>query len=478
MLVARGLGPEQYGIMMFLIGTFAAIGQLLDMGSSTAFFTFLSQRQRSRHFVNLYFAWLGVEFLLPLLIVGVLFPSHWIDLIWNGEQRSLVILAFIAVHIQSAIWTVVLRMGESQRLTLKVQGIALTVAIAHFLLIILAWWGDWLAIRTVFLLMIIEWTIAVTVTVKHLRFMQIAGQYDTSKNILLEFWHYCSPLIPYTWLGCAYAFADRWLLQNYAGSVQQAYYSVAYQFGAIAAIATSSILNIFWKEIAEAYELKNKERVVMLYRKVSRWLFCFAAAVAGFLIPWTTDILRFMLGPAYIGGSTALTIMFLYPIHQCMGQIGGTMLYATGQVRAQVIGGMIFMTASIVVSYFVLAPSDASIPGLGIGSTGLAGKMVIMQFLQVNAVAYYLARKLNIEFEWAFQPVISLAFLGVGFVAHGIALSIIGTSSVPWFSFLMSSIIYVIMLVTLINFFPSLAEINKADISVALGIGRRMIRRQ
>jgi O-antigen/teichoic acid export membrane protein len=477
MLVARGLGPEQYGTMMFLIGTFAAIGQLLDMGSSTAFFTFLSQRQRSRRFVGLYFAWLGVEFLLPLLIVGVLFPSHWIDLIWNGEQRSLVILAFIAVHMQSAIWTVVLRMGESQRLTLKVQGIAVTVAIAHFLLIILSWWGDWLTIRTVFLLMIIEWTIAVTVTVKHFRFTQIAGRYDTHKNILLEFWNYCSPLIPYTWLGCAYAFADRWLLQNYAGSVQQAYYSVAYQFGAIAAIATSSILNIFWKEIAEAHELKNKERVIMLYRKVSRGLFCFAAAVAGFLIPWASDILRLMLGPVYVGGTTALAIMFLYPVHQCMGQIGGTMLYATGQVRAQVIGGMTFMATSIVISYFVLAPNDASIPGLGLGSTGLAGKMVILQFLQVNAVAYYLAHKLKIEFEWVFQPVISLAFLGVGFVAHGIALSIIGTSSVPWLSFLMSSIIYVIMLVTLISLFPSLAGINKADISVALAIGRRMIRR-
>lgn len=476
MLVARGLGPEQYGTMMFLIGTFAAIGQLLDMGSATAFFTFLSQRPRSRSFVGWYFVWLGVEFFLPLLAVGLLLPTSWIELIWNGEHRLLVILAFIAVYFQSTIWTVVLRMGEAQRLTRRVQGVAVAVAFAHLMLVVSAWWGDWLAIRSVFLLMIIEWVIAIAVTVKQLSFQEMAGKKDTFKTVIAEFWHYCLPIIPYTWMGCAYAFTDRWLLQNYAGSIEQAYYSVAYQFGAISAIATSSILNIFWKEIAEAHEQKNTERVVMLYRRVTRGLFCFAAAVAGFLIPWAAEILRLMLGPAYVGGVTALTIMLLYPLHQCMGQIGGTMLYATGQVRAQVVGGMIFMSSSIVVSYFLLAPSDASIPGFGLSSTGLASKMVIMQFLQVNAVAYYLSRKLKIEFEWLFQPAISLFFLGVGFVAHAIPISMIEASSLPWPSFLLSSIIYGLALIIFIALFPRLVGFNKADIVDALTYGRRMIR--
>jgi O-antigen/teichoic acid export membrane protein len=475
MLVARGLGPEQYGTMMFLIGTFAAIGQLLDMGSATAFFTFLSQRPRSRSFVGWYFVWLGVEFLLPLLAVGLLLPTSWIELIWNGEQRLLVILAFIAVYFQSTIWTVVLRMGEAQRLTRRVQGVAVAVAFAHLMLVAFAWWGDWLAIRSVFLLMIIEWVIAIAVTVKQLSFQEMAGKKDTFKTIIAEFWLYCLPLIPYTWMGCAYAFTDRWLLQNYAGSVEQAYYSVAYQLGAIATIATSSILNIFWKEIAEAHEQKNTERVVMLYRRVTRGLFCFAAAVAGFLIPWASEILRLLLGPAYVGGVTALTIMLLYPLHQCMGQIGGTMLYATGQVRAQVVGGMIFMSSSIVVSYFLLTPSDASIPGFGLSSTGLAGKMVIMQFLQVNAVAYYLSRKLKIEFEWVYQPAIALSFLGTGFLAYAVRMESLNIGNLIWLSMLATGALYAIIVLALVIIFPSLLGMNRSDLNFSLIAARKVM---
>ena len=74
---------------------------------------------------------------------------------------------------------------------------------------------------------------------------------DTEENTLKKYLNYCLPLIPYSWITFAYIFIDRWLLQYYSGSVEQAYYSVAAQFAAIALIFTTSILRIFWKEISE-----------------------------------------------------------------------------------------------------------------------------------------------------------------------------------------------------------------------------------
>jgi O-antigen/teichoic acid export membrane protein len=103
LLVARGLGPENYGTMMFPLGTFAAARQLLDMGSSTAFFTLLSQRHRSGRFVVWYLAWLGIQFLVPAVLVGLLFPAAWVELIWKGELRSLVLLAILAAYLQSVL---------------------------------------------------------------------------------------------------------------------------------------------------------------------------------------------------------------------------------------------------------------------------------------------------------------------------------------------------------------------------------------
>ena len=127
----------------------------------------------------------------------------------------------------------------------------------------------------------------------------------------------------------------------------------------------------------------------MLYRKVSRGLFFVSAAVAGFLAPWAEEILRITLGAAYVSGAATLMIMFFYPLHQSMGQIGGTMAYATGRVAGYVKIGMTFMVMSIVFTYFALASVDLPFPGLGLGSLGLAGKMVVMQILSVNILAWY-----------------------------------------------------------------------------------------
>ena len=50
-LLARWLGPESYGTFAFLTVTFLAVRQLTDLGSSNAFFTFLSARKRSLDFI-------------------------------------------------------------------------------------------------------------------------------------------------------------------------------------------------------------------------------------------------------------------------------------------------------------------------------------------------------------------------------------------------------------------------------------------
>lgn len=464
MLVARGLGPEQYGTMVFLLGTFAAIRQLLDVGSSTAFFTFLSQRHRSRRFVGWYFFWLGFQFLLTLLPIALLFPTSWIELIWRGEQRSLVILAFLAAYMQSVLWSAALQMGESQRLTRRVQGVAVTVALIHFLLVAFVWWSEWLYVRTVFALMVIEWMVATAVIVKQLSFSHLSAEIDTPKSIFAEFWRYCLPLIPFSWLGFAYEFADRWLMQTYGGSVQQAYYSVAYQFGAIASIATASILNIFWKEIAEAHHQNNQERVAALYQKVTRGLFFVAATSAGFLAPWAEPILRFTLGEAYVGGAMALALMFFYPLHQSMGQIGGTMAYATGRISPYVKMGMVVMVLSIVVTYFVLATPDAPLPGLDLGSLGLAGKMVVVQILSVNALAYYLSCSLKIKFDWLFQPVVALTCLAVGLMAYAVMHALFDEGSQIWLAFFGAGLLYAVVVLTLLWFAPGLAGLSRVDL--------------
>jgi O-antigen/teichoic acid export membrane protein len=468
LLIARGLGPEKYGTMMFLLGTFTSASQFLDMGTSTAFFTFLSQRQRSRRFVGWYLLWLCMQFTLSLLAVGLLFPDSFMELVWRGQQRNIVVLAFLASFAQSVLWSVMLQMGESQRLTKLVQGVAATVAFLHLVLMLVIEYLGWLEIRNIFGLIIFEWIIASVVILKQLRFQILSEESDTPRTFINEFWRYCLPMIPYTWLSFSYEFADRWLLQKYAGGIEQAYYSVALQFSAIASIASASILNIFWKEIAEEYKKNNHERVAILYRKVSRRLFFFASLVAGFLVPWAKNIIDITLGVEYAEGVTTLIIMLFYPIHQTMGQIGGVMAFATGRVSIYVKNGIVIFVMSIVFTYFMLADGSARIPGLALGSFGLACKMVILQVIAVNLLAFFICDSLKIKFDWFFQLICIFLCSTAGWVANYAANLSFGEYCNLWILFPLSASIYMLLMVALILLFPGLIELNLDDLTTKL----------
>ena len=298
MLLARWLGPTPYGNMAFLLGTFMGFRQMLDLGSSSAFFTFMSQKPRSRRFVMSFFTWLAVQLLVPLFVIGLLFPAHWIETIWRDQNRSLVLLAFAAAFLQNSVWPVVQQAGESQRQTRRVQGIAVALAAVHLLAVTLLWRCGILGLYAVFTAIVLEYSLAAVLAHSGFQYAAVDGTGGDVEPGFQEYRRYCFPVLLFSGVVFAYMFADDWLLQVYGGGVQQAYYAVGAQFANVALIATTSILSIFWKEIAEAHHRGDHARTGILYRKVSRLLFLVGAAIAGFLMPWSEELIRFILGAA------------------------------------------------------------------------------------------------------------------------------------------------------------------------------------
>jgi len=357
----------------------------------------------------------------------LLLPDQWVAAIWHGEQRGLVALAFAAAFMQNSLWPVLQQAGESQRQTLRVQSISAVIIALHLLAMALLWISGHLGLYAIFIAIICEYLLAGLAVHRLLRYPAPGGTADGPQEpVFGDYLRYCLPLVPYAWMTFAYEFADRWLLQHYGGNVQQAYYTVGAQFAAVALIATTSILNIFWKEIAEAHHRRDFLRMGAIYQKVSRVLFFTGAAIAGYFLPWTQELLHLFLGAAYAGGAATLAIMFLYPVHQSMGQIGSTLLYATEKARIQVFVTVVFMLASIATSYLLLAPPDAAIPGQGLGSQGLALKMVVLQLINVNVTAYIIARIWKWKFHWLYQAVALLGCVGLGWLARAA-----GTLAVP-----------------------------------------------
>jgi len=470
MLLARDLGPDQYGRLMFLIGVFLSVRSLLDCGSSTTFFTLLSQRQRSERFLGYFFIWLLIQFLLPLFIILILLPDEIIKNIWAGEQLSLVTLSFIAVYFQSTLWSALIQIGESLKLTIWVQSISIKVAITHAMAMALLWLCGMLVIQNIFITIIFEWAIASYFAINKFRPSFHQGGRENISSITKEFVIYGLPLIPYSLMGFLYDFGDRWMLQTYGGAVQQGLYSAAYQFSTLVALFTASIVNIFWREIAGAHYAGDIKRVAELYFRASRGLFFTSISLAGFLIPWSHEILRFSLGPSYEAGVIALMLMFFYPVYQTIGQIAGTLLMATGRVRAQAIIGMLFMLTSLMVSYLLLAPNTALVPGFGMGSIGLSIKMVIMQFIFVNLTAFYISRCINIKFDLLYQIYLSIGCILIGSIIYFIVQNIMDGDDfmAQFIKVLVAAAFYLFAMGIIIFLQPKLAGYTKLERNSAL----------
>lgn len=466
-IIARSLGPEGYGNYNFLLGSFVSIITLFDMGTSSAFYTFLSQRKQNSKYYLYYFIWLGIQFILILSLIALIFPDIWRNKIWLSQTKSLIILAFSASFIKNKVWQTVTQAGESIRATVIVQLYNIIYAGLYLCIILAMFFLHYLTISNLFVIVIFTYFLFTFLLAGRLKHNLIVEREAEFPKIIDKFKTYCTPLIIYSIVSFAYSFADVWLLQKFGGAIQQGFYSIGLHFSGICLIVTTSIMKVFWKEIAEAHELKNKERVYSLYTKISR-SFCFVAAVgACFLIPFSKEILILLLGPKYEAGWLCLAIMFLYPIHQSLGQINGTYFYATAQTKLYSKLGIVFMIISIPVTYFVLASPSATIPGLGLASIGLALKMVILNMIGVNIFSYFICKLSKWKFDILYQFTTIGLLLIISFTIKVIlswSLNLTSISLYPLVFIILCLPIYILIVGVIIYFFPKIIGIEKEEL--------------
>ncbi len=402
-VIARGLGPADYGNYNFLLGSFGSITALLDMGTPTAFYTFLSQKKRGMKFYIYYFLWTLIQFLVILSLIAVIFPGSWLEKIWLGHKKGMIVMAFMASFMMNKVWQIATYAGESIRATIIVQLHNIIIAGLYLCLVFIMFFLQCLSIQNIFIIIALIYFLLSFLLMNRLKADLTVKEKVTLSDIINEFKAYCAPLVFYSIAGFFYSFADMWLLQKFGGAVQQGFYSIGLRFSSICLIATTSILQVFWKEIAEANASGNRQRLYYLYTRISRALCFIGAAGACFLIPFSREILIFLFGSKYETGWLCLAVMFLYPVHQSLGQINGTYFFASAQTRLYTKIGIFFMIISIPTAYFLLAPSSGAIKGLGLNSTGMALKMVILQAIGVNVSTYYISRVSGWKFSFLYQ---------------------------------------------------------------------------
>ena len=385
-------------------------------------------------------------------------------------------LAFVATFMQQQVWQLVGQVGESMRKTVKVQLMNLTVALLYFVAILLFSTYGQLSVEKILLILVFQYVVATVSAYLFLGKDHLGSAIEEKSlcEILLDFWKFCKPMLVLALVGFAYDFADKWMLQKFGGAVQQGYFQISSQFAAVSLLATASILSVFWKEVAAAWEKQDRARAAMLYRKVSRVLVMLGATISGFLLPWSEQIVNMLLGAAYVNAWPVFAIMLLYPIHQSMGQIGGSMLLAAGQTRQYMIISVAVMMLSIPVSYVVLAPaSNDWLSGLGLGALGLACKMVTIGIVSVNIQAWVIARFGGWKYDWLFQVVGIPLMITLGFIAKMLSAVLWNISNASLVELMVSVIIagllYMLMVMAAIWRLPWLIGFDRDEIESLLG---------
>jgi hypothetical protein len=153
--------------------------------------------------------------------------------------------------------------------------------------------------------------------------------------------------------------------------------------------------------------------------------------------------------------------MAFFPVMQTVGQLSGSVFFATGQTRLYRNIGISMMLSGLIAGYFFLAPTQYF--GLNLGSTGLALKMVIFGFIAVNIQLWYNCKLLEIPFFYFLKhQVLTILILWTTAFCVSMGVDAILFESIVM-AFLCSGLLYTLVVIAIIYFIPSLLAVDKEE---------------
>lgn len=265
-------------------------------------------------------------------------------------------------------------------------------------------------------------------------------------------------------MGLIVGILDRWLLQVFSGSVQQGFYGLSYQIGALCSLFTTAMTPLITREFSIAFGNQDLSQMAILFRRYIPLLYSIAAYFACFIAVQADKVTYIFGGTQFHQASLVVAIMSFYPIHQTYGQLSGSVFYATGQTGLYRNIGIVFILAGIPITFFLIAP--VNMMGLDAGATGLAVKMVLLQFLGVNVFFYFNAKYLKLSFfkYVAHQIACIICLLAIAVTATTGVDRLLGSHAHVVFNFLLAGFVYSVMVIAIVYYIPAIFGLKRDDI--------------
>ena len=466
-IVPRVLGPAQYGNFSFLNFFFTKVIKFLQFGTSSAFLTKLSSRQKEYKIIGFYIYYiLLVLFLLSIGILGV-FILDFNSVVWPEQENSFIWLA-AGLALSGFISTFIHEINDAYGFTVKMELFFVLQSILATSLILLLYFTNSLNLTTYFFYhyIILLFVIVAGIRILHYDKVFIFRQFRILKKDLIkyinEFYRYSYPLVIHSIIVLFVGIGDRWILQYFSGAAEQGYFGLAFKIGAICFLFTSSMTPLIIREMSISFIKDRLDKMAVLFKK-SIPLFYFIATYFAVFISLNASFISIMIGgDKYKEAIAVVTIMAYYPIHQTYGQLSGSVFLASNQTKLIRNIGVTTGLIGIILSFILIVPAPYG--GMGMGAVGLAIKMVIIQFFAVNIQLWFNSRFLNISFLWFFlnQIIVFGILLSLGWISR-LILSILIDNLI--FQFILSGFLYSILTLCVIYLFPKLIAQSRKNLN-------------
>jgi O-antigen/teichoic acid export membrane protein len=399
-LVPRTLGPAVYGNYSFLLSTAATLRGLFDNCSQQAFFTFSSQQRASGPLTKLYGLVLLAQLAAVLLIVTVAALTGTTGWLWHAQLLDQIVwvtildwVVFLAASLQ--------QLGDSKGLTVNLQLIGAAVSLVTIAGLLLVWATGRLDFYTFAWLNLTSAAVTCALLGYWLlvrnRELFWSGPLEI-RTYVQRWWRFAAPVIPLQYYLPVVAYLGVYLIQHWYGSQEQGYYGLALQWSTFALLFTNAAVWIFWREIAHHTASGDASLAADTYRQFSQLFFFLSVVLACWLSACSAMLVRMVAGERYAQAGGVLAVMAFYPVAQTLGQLTMTALKATERTASYARWCVLLSVPDLLLTYFLLAPADARVPGLHLGALGLACKTAVYGLASVQFYDLLNCRYLGVSY--------------------------------------------------------------------------------
>jgi len=469
-IIPRGLGPKAYGDFNFLSNFFWQLMPFASLSTSEGFYTKLSQRQNEFGLISFYFRFTGLAVLALFVFVITSQFTGISNTLWLGQDIRYVYMA--------AAWGVLTWLAMLVGQVADAYGLTVSTEIARIaqrcfgLVIILALFFlnrlnliNFFFYHYAILLLLLLLFVWIAGHKGHSFFRDWHLSRDQVRGYIKEFYAYSHPLFILALTGMIVSILERWLLQKFAGSVQQGFFGLSYQIGAVCFLFTSAMTPLIFREFSIAFNKNDLTEIARLFRRYIPLLYSIAAFFACFACVQADKVTHIFAGGKFAGAVVPVMIMALYPIHQTYGQLSGSIFLAVGQTKLFRNIGLLYMALSLPLAYFLLAPAKQF--GLNAGAVGLAIKFVVVNFLVVNVQLFFNARLLNLSFiRYLAHQIICVGFLiGIALLSKTLIDGIGVLQNRLISGFVLSGILYSSIALISVYFLPIIFGLRRNDVT-------------